>query len=189
MTPFHDSGRFYGMDAAGLGVPLSFEDLVRNHQKGVWRYLRFLGCEPHQADDLTQEAFLRVLRSDVPSVAAMESGPAAAAYLRQVARHLFLDACRREKREIPTKALENADAVWDRYAGRDGGESYLENLRDCLQGLDDRSRAVLEARYGANRSRETLASAFGLSQEGAKTLLRRAKDRLRQCLEGKLRHE
>lgn len=173
------------MDAASLRASVSFDDLIRDHQKGVWRYLRFLGCEPGRADDLTQETFLRVLRSPF----AADSGAAAAAYLRQVARHLFLDACRRERREVPTETLDRADEIWTRSAGRDGGEAYLENLRDCLQTLDERSRAVLEARYGAARSRERLAEDFGVSEEGAKSLLRRAKDRLRECLEGKRRHD
>ena len=38
-------------------------DLVRQHQAGVWRYLRFLGCDRPLADDLTQETFLAVLET------------------------------------------------------------------------------------------------------------------------------
>lgn len=174
------------MDAASLRVCLSFEDFVRNHQKGVWRYLRFLGCEPSRADDLTQEAFIRVFRSHFRSKPGAEPG---AAYLRLVARHLFIDACRRDRREPPTATLDRADEVWARYAGKGDGEEYREGLRDCLRGLDDRSRAVLEARYGADSSREALGRDFGVLPEGAKSLLRRAKERLRLCLEGKLRHD
>ena len=38
------------------------EALVRRHQVGVWRYLRFLGCPPELADDLAQDTFLALMR-------------------------------------------------------------------------------------------------------------------------------
>lgn len=168
-----------------MARPLDFAALVHAHQKGVWRYLRFLGCEPSRADDLAQETFLTVLRRPF----AAESDAAAAAYLRQVARHLFLDVCRRERREMSMETLDRADQVWSDYGEPDGGEAYLEGLRECLQSLDERSREVLQSRYGGGRTRGALAREFGVAAEGAKTLLRRAKDRLRACVEGKLRHD
>ena len=39
-----------------------FEQLVRDHQAMVWRYLRFLGCDPALADELTQDTFVAVYR-------------------------------------------------------------------------------------------------------------------------------
>ena len=41
--------------------PLDVARLVREHQAGVWRYLRVLGCPATEAEDLTQETFLAVL--------------------------------------------------------------------------------------------------------------------------------
>ena len=43
------------------------EDLIRRHQSGVWRYLRFLGCPPELADDLTQEAKLQRISDLIPN--------------------------------------------------------------------------------------------------------------------------
>ena len=37
---------------------LDLAELVREHQADVWRYLRYLGADGHDADDLTQETFL-----------------------------------------------------------------------------------------------------------------------------------
>ena len=65
-------------------------DLVQRHQAGLWRYLRFLGCDPAQADDLAQETFLRIFRKPV----AFYSPEAASAYLRSIARTLFLKSFR-----------------------------------------------------------------------------------------------
>lgn len=38
------------------------ERLIEAHQAGIWRYLRALGCDASQAEDLTQETFLAVLQ-------------------------------------------------------------------------------------------------------------------------------
>jgi len=48
------------MTAATADRQTEMAALVRAHQAGVWRYLRFLGCEPSEADDLVQETFLDV---------------------------------------------------------------------------------------------------------------------------------
>lgn len=37
-----------------------FARMVHEHQAGLWRYLRYLGCEPALAEDLVQEVFLAV---------------------------------------------------------------------------------------------------------------------------------
>ena len=48
------------LDATGELGPA---ELIERHQRGVWRYLRMLGCDSSTADDLTQETFLQVHRS------------------------------------------------------------------------------------------------------------------------------
>ncbi len=62
------------------------ERIIRDHQSGVWRYLRSLGCDLPLAEDLTQETFLAVLQKPFD-----DYHPAAtAAYLRRVARNLLM---------------------------------------------------------------------------------------------------
>ena len=39
--------------------------LVKEHQADLWRHLRMLGCDPAQADDLTQETFLTVMEKPI----------------------------------------------------------------------------------------------------------------------------
>ena len=39
--------------AAKASEPFDFAGVVRTHQAGVWRYVRFLGAEPSEADDGT----------------------------------------------------------------------------------------------------------------------------------------
>ncbi len=153
--------------------------LVRTHQAGVWRYLRFLGCDPALAEDLTQETFLSVWRS-----AFRYQGPAAAAaYLRQVARHLFLKWARQASKTSPLPDSEAAEVAWKSFEQEDGGATYLDALATCLETLAPRARQALTLRYRESRPREEVAAALGLSEDGIKSLLHRSKLLLKTCVE------
>jgi RNA polymerase sigma-70 factor (ECF subfamily) len=158
------------------------EVLIERYQAGIWRYLRALGCEPSQADDLTQETFLAVLRHPFD-----DYGPAAtAAYLRKVAHNQFISAQRRAGKVVPVEDIEQFDRSWEEWAGTDNGEALLEALRECLQRLTDRARTALEMRFHDRESRANIAAALGISEHGAKNLMQRAKKQLKTCIEGKL---
>jgi RNA polymerase sigma-70 factor (ECF subfamily) len=156
--------------------------LVAAHQAGVWRYLRALGCESALADDLTQETFLAVLQ-----VPFHEINPAAtAAYLRRTAHNLFVSNLRRSHRITSTDEIESLDRTWTRWAGDDNGEWLLDALQDCLRGLGPKARVALELRFRERETRAGIAAALKMTEDGAKNLLQRAKQKLRECIEGKL---
>lgn len=167
--------------AAEGGVQLAV--LVREHQAGLWRYLRFLGCEASEADDLLQETFLAVLRNGFE----VRTPGKTAAYLRTTARNHLLMARRKAGRKPPEVDLAAAETVWAEMAGRNGLEDYLEALEDCLQtAVTDRVRTALELRYREEVSRAEIAQQLEMAEAGVKTLLRRARTALRECVERKL---
>lgn len=157
--------------------------LVCRYQAGVWRYLRFLGASAVEADDLVQETFLAVLRGKFEQ----RSPPETAAYLRKVARNQLLMARRRQGRELNTVQLEAAEAMWGRVAGADGLADYLDALRDCLAALTDRSRRAMELFYRDDRTRAEVAEQLDMKPDGIKSMLRRTRDRLRACVERKVK--
>jgi DNA-directed RNA polymerase specialized sigma24 family protein len=155
--------------------------LVARHLAGVWRYLRMHGASPDEADDLAQDAFVIALRKDA---AALEPA-ATAAFLRRTARFLFLRA-RRDRRD----AVELADAVdelWARDCADDDGEALLAALAACLRELHGRAREAIERCYGvgteSEAARAAACTALGLQPNGLKTLLQRARQSLRACIE------
>lgn len=156
-------------------------ELIRTHQAGVWRYLRAVGCDAVLAEDLTQETFLWVLQNPFQQY----SRSATAAYLRKVARNLFISAQRRAGRDVPLEQLELLDAAWGRWADDDGGQWLLEALRACWQTLNERARRALELRFAAGQSRADIAAALQMTENGAKNLMQRAKEHLRACIERK----
>ena len=101
------------------------QELIAQHQVGIWRYLRVLGCDAALAEDLTQETFLSVLRK--PFV--VYSDAATAAYLRRVAYNLFISHRRRSRKETLVENMDELNVTWDRWAGQDNGAQLLENLK------------------------------------------------------------
>ena len=79
------------------------------------------------------------------------------------------------------------DEVWDRWAGKDGsGDESIEALRDCLQSLTERARKALKMRFADDSTRVEIGEALGISDHGARNLMQRAKQQLRECVEAKL---
>jgi RNA polymerase sigma-70 factor (ECF subfamily) len=157
-------------------------ELIDRFQAGVWRYLRALGCEPNEADDLTQETFLAVLQKPFRQI----SPAATAVYLRRVAYNRLITERRRCGKVILTERLEQLDQAWTRLVGHDNGESLLDALKNCMNELTERARWALEMRFRDRLSRAEIASALAITENGAKNLMQRAKKQLRTCVEGKV---
>jgi RNA polymerase sigma-70 factor, ECF subfamily len=163
--------------------PINLARLVHRHQAGVWRYVRFLGADHSEADDLTQETFLSLARAEFVERDEHQT----AGYLRVVARNQLLALRRRQNREVSTVELEAADTVWAAAAGRDGSlNGYLDALRDCIGQLEGRARHAIDLQYRVEASRGAIAAALDLKPDGVKTLLRRTRQLLRECVERKV---
>ena len=159
-------------------------DIVSEHQTRIWRYLRCLGCNTSDAEDLTQETFLAVLRRPFE-----DRGKATtAAYLQTVARNLFLKSRRTERQRTAQSdaELEASESTWRSLCDDDGGEAYLAALRECVGTLDGRSRDAVRLRYREGTSRSEMAARLGISTDGIKSLLRRVRGLLRECIERRM---
>jgi len=171
------------MLAEHLTVPMDARALIESHQAEIWRYLRYLGCDATEAEDLTQETFLVALSGPVWGLDRSRR----AAYLRTVARNLFF-----KSRRHAVALLDDVDAVeraWSAFALEDGGSAQLDALRGCIDSLDGRARQAIQLRYESRASHGAMAASLALGEEGVKTLLRRVKERLRECVQRKLGHD
>ena len=146
-------------------------ELIRRHWPAVRRYLRVLGADPGAADDLAQDVFVVALRKEIE-----DRGGSTAVWLRRTARHLFLDHTRKRR---PIN-LEVAELVWEQHG--DDVERQ-QALRGCLLLLTERSQAAVRLAYGERKSWAEIGSALGMQASGVKTLLRRCRATLKQCIE------
>lgn len=170
--------------AAPAAAPTTPEAVLQRHLLGTWRYLRMHGASAHEADDLTQEAFVVALQK---GAAALDPA-ATATFLRRTARFLFL-RLRRDAR--PASELADAvDALWHARCAADDGDGLLDALRDCVAALEGRAREAIERCYGVGTdtpaARDAAAHALGLQPNGLKTLLQRTRQALRACIERRL---
>src|SRR6476659_4985987 len=169
-----------------MDEPANLASLVERHQAGVWRYVRFLGANAAEADDLTQETFLALARAEFVERDERQT----AGYLRVVARNQLLVLRRKQHREISTVDLEAADSVWAAASGSDGSlANYLDALRECLEQLEGRARQAIDLQYHDQLGLESSAAELGMQPESVKTLLRRTRDVLRTCVERKTKNE
>lgn len=145
-----------------------------------------LGCDPSTADDLTQETFLKVLcRSDFIE----HSDAATASYLRRTAHDLMVSMLRRSGKVRATDSIEVLDDQWMKWAGADlTGDEAVDARRECLHRLSERARKALRLRYAEDASRVSIGDALGITDHGARNLLQRAKQQLRECVETKLKN-
>ena len=168
-----------------------FERLIRAHQAEVYRYLRYLGAARDAAEDLAQETFMAALRSGGGTDIEDERGRAA--WLRGVARNVFLMECRRNrtgKVRFDSRLVEQAESVWSSEFLRAGdGFDYVEALRKCLETLSEGQRRALDARYAEGKSRAEMARLLEMTENGVKSLLRRIRIGLAECVERRLARE
>lgn len=164
--------------------------VIRQHQAGLWRYLRFLGAPAELAEDLAQETLVAALGARIFD---SREDPALAAWLRTTGHNLLRAHIRRVQRQGATVDFsvvesELAERAWQWCTergkeGADDGASMLADLERCLQSVGKREHRALTMRYHDGSSREEIGTALDLSAAGVKGLLRRARHRLRVCIE------
>ncbi len=157
--------------------------LIEKHQLALWRYLRALGCDASQADDFVQDTFLKILQKPFTYY---DDG-ATAAYLRRIAHNLFISMQRRAGKVVAVEDVQKFEQVWCELVSDGHGEEYIEALRSCLKKISQRSKWALEMRFRDRLSRSKIASNLEITENGAKNLMQRAKARLKECVERKIK--
>src|SRR5690625_1752077 len=100
-----------GFDEPESWTPPAWEDIVAEHSRRVFRLAYRLTGNRHDAEDLTQETFVRVFRS----LSSYRPGTFEG-WLHRITTNLFLDRARRKQR-IRFDAL--AEGAVDRLPGRE----------------------------------------------------------------------
>lgn len=152
---------------------------VQRHVAGVFRFVRCLGADRDLAEDLVQEAFVIAWRKDKLGLPER----ALAAYLRRSAQLLWLEQRRgraRDEAAVAALALQQWDAEVD-----DDGSELVAAMRACVQRLQGRAARAVDLAYRQGDSRESIATALGMTPNGVRTLLARTRSRLEQCIRRK----
>ncbi len=181
MTPEHEK---HCIERVLKGDAQAFEPLVHAYEKTVYNLaLRSLG-NPQDAEDLTQEAFLKAYRS-LPS---FRGDSKFSVWLYRIVSNLCLDQLRARKRR-PTQSLsvENEEGETDELEIPDehfSPEKLLdrkltrESVQRGLASLPDESRQILLLRELQGLSYEEIGQTLGLEPGTVKSRIFRARKRL-----------
>ncbi|MBI3265109.1 MAG: sigma-70 family RNA polymerase sigma factor [Acidobacteria bacterium] len=154
-------------------------DLFNEHARSLVRLARFFVDDRNAAEDLVQEAFLRLHGS----FHRVENRDRAVAYLRSIVLNLARDHNRRGllslRHRLPEQ--EGPMSVEDRLVMREDQREVF----DAPQSLPKRQRDCLALRYYLNLSPPDIAATLDLSVNSVKTHLRRGLDALEARLEAR----
>ncbi len=161
--------------AAGSGDHQALEGFVQGTQRDVWRFVAHLSG-PRQADDLTQETYLRALKS----VRRFAGRSSARTWLLSIARRVVVDQVRSERARPRTDARADWVDTADRAhadSARAGFEEVVE-LNMLLDGLSEKRREALLLTQMLGLSYEETAEVCGCAIGTVRSRVARAREEL-----------
>lgn len=168
------------------GEETAWEDLVKVHTRRVYAICyRFTGSD-HEAQDLTQDVFLRVFRS-LKSFRAGEGS--FTVWLSRLTRNLLIDHYRRSKLERASASieeqlpmLEEKTAVLGRTEGLLAGRETSEVLQAALQKLSPDLRETVILRDLEELEYREIAQVLHVPEGTVKSRLNRGRAELGRIL-------
>ncbi len=162
-------------------TPPSWDEVVRTHSARVYRLAYRLTGNPHDAEDLTQDVFVRVFRSLSTYTPGTFEG-----WLHRITTNLFLDQVRRKQR-IRFDAL--AEDAGDRLPGREPtpAQAYDDRTLDgdiqiALDSLAPDFRAAVVLCDIEGLSYEEIAATLGIKLGTVRSRIHRGRAQLRAAL-------
>ncbi len=177
--------------AARRGDSGAFEQLIGRFERTALSVAYGVLRNPHDAGDVTQEAFIRAWQK----LKDLRNPEGFGAWLCGIVRNLAADHYRRRKRESSVRAMddpaEHAAAVpmlLDPSADLQQAERR-QRIETALGALDEISRTAVVMRYYDGASSKQISEALGLSPAAIDMRLSRARNDLKQLLEKDVAHD
>ncbi|MFC4004260.1 RNA polymerase sigma factor SigE [Prauserella oleivorans] len=162
-------------------TPPSWDEVVREHADRVYRLAYRLTGNSHDAEDLTQETFIRVFRS----LASYKPGTFEG-WLHRITTNLFLDMARRRSRV----RMEGLPEDTDRIVGDDPSpeqvysDTHLDpDLQSALDDLPPEFRAAVVLCDVEGLSYEEIGATLGVKLGTVRSRIHRGRQALKASLE------
>jgi len=161
----------------------AFEDLYRTHLRDVYSYSYYRVGNHHDAEDLTEQAFLQAYRH-FERARRESNGRPLRPWLIRIAHNLASNY-HRDRARRPEAALDAIEQPSHPHATERVVEGR-EELREVIARLDELSgdrREALIMRFALGMSNREIARALGRSDGATKVLIHRAIKQLEEQME------
>lgn len=169
-----------------MGDTAAYGALYAARARGVMAYFRRSGFDQAQAEDLTQDTFIRAFKS-LGTFDAQKGyfNQWMAAIARNVARKKWeLSKGGGELYDPQLAEMTLASAEEDPSAALQRQED-LDALAECVAGLSEDYRRIIRLRYVEAMTTRGIAQATDMPESTVRLRLNDARDRLAKCLRGK----
>ena len=150
-------------------------EVYRQHAQTVYKFLLAKTRDEHLAEELTQETFYQAVKS----VDCFDGTCKVSVWLCQIAKHLWYQHLRKQKRETPRSPEDMPEAP-----GPSAEERLLEqegrmDLLRLVHGLPEPAREVVYLRAFGGLSFREIGDVCGKTETWARVTFYRSKEKLR----------
>lgn len=151
------------------------EQVYQQHARTVYKFLLAKTRDERLAEELTQETFYQAVRS----VDRFDGTCKVSVWLCQIAKHLWYQHLRKQKREAPVSPEDLPESP-----GPSAEESVLEqegrlDLLRLVHGLPEQQREVVYLRAFGGLSFREIGDVMGKTETWARVTFYRSKEKLR----------
>ncbi len=173
------------MRAVASGDRRAFETLVDRYMNPVFLFVYSICKNKAQAEDMTQETFLRLWRN----AGAWAPSGRVKSWLMRIAHNLTIDELRKRR---PQVEIEKAEAVLPVVgAAQDRevhGREVAGTIKDAILSLPERQRQALILVYYGECSGAEAAHILEITPHAFESLLARARKSMKSLLQGQKEH-
>jgi len=160
----------------------SWDEIVRTHSARVYRLAYRLTGNKHDAEDLTQEVFVRVFRSLSSYTPGTFEG-----WLYRITTNLFLDGARRRQRirfdGLPDDAHDRLPAKGEGPAEKLDSDLFDHDVQDALDALPEDFRAAVVLCDIEGMTYDEIADVLDVKLGTVRSRIHRGRSMLRKHLE------
>jgi len=167
---------------------IDFSDIYNEYQRSIYGYLLRLTENEAEAEDLTQETFIRAHRG----LSNFRGESSLKTWLYRIASNIYLDYTRKSstRKGKSTTTLDEKLVEYDHWADEESAkpEQIAEQsemsscVQDYIEALPDNYKTVLILHDEEGLKLCEIAEIIGCSENNAKIRLRRAREKLRTIL-------
>jgi RNA polymerase sigma-70 factor (ECF subfamily) len=165
---------------------LNWEKIWSDYGREIYLYIYIRVQNKQEAEDLTQETFLKAIRAQDRY---QEGEIQVTALLKTIARHLIIDKWRRNKNELPTFPIEPDLFMSEIGSNIEKLVEQKDEIRRALSLLNEEQNKVINLRLLQGYSIKETATVLGKSEAFVKVTQFRAVKKIKNLLRIQLNEE